>query len=194
MSFFQLSQLEIESLISGDSISEVFPWSTNNENLIVQHYKQIFLDISKLSGTQFLVDFDHYGSGYASYIPTFFFKEEFRTKQLYPPYNQNFLGLEIYFCRIAPYFIMIEKEYRWQSKTRKIERFNGFPELDQIDEIKNSNLILIAQQIEKLLSKFELIRLNQKQLKIKLPSNYEVHTNFTNHGYCYFDAFFHWED
>jgi hypothetical protein len=194
MSLFQLSQLEIESLISENSISEVFPWSTNNENLINRHYKQIFLDISNLSATQFLVDFDHYGSGYASYIPTFFFKEEFRIQQLYPSYNQNFLGLEIYFCRLAPYFIMIENEYHWQSKLRKIKCFNGFPDLDQIDEIKNSNIILIAQQIEKLLSKFGLIRLNQKQLKIKLPSNYEIYTNFTNHEYCYFDAFFHWED
>ncbi len=194
MSQFELSKSEIETLISEKSISDLYPWNTDDENLIDQFYKTIFFDITRKVNVHFLTDFDHYGSGYSSYIPTFFYNEKCKIKQIYPAYNQNFIGLEVYFCRLAPYFIMLENEYRWQQHSHNSERFNGFPHQNRIDEIQHANTQHIAQHIETLLSEFGLKRLNKEILNTSLNGKYQINTVLNDRAYRYFDAFFHWED
>lgn len=194
MNQLQFTDFEIEALISESTISELYPWNTDDENLIDQFYKTIFFDIARKVNVKFITDFDHYGSGYSSYIPTFFYTEKCKIKQLYPSYNQNFLGLEVYFCRLAPYFIMLEHEYRWQQRQNHTERFNGFPNQHKIDEIQQESTWHIAQHLETLLSEFGLKRLNKESLNTSLDGKYQIKTVLTDRAYSYFDALFHWED
>jgi len=190
----KLTDEEIESLISGRSICGHHPWNTHNENVIDQFYKQISFEISRKTKMHFLADFNHYGSGYSSYIPTFFYSEEYKIKQLYPPYNQNFFGLEIYFCRLSPYFIMIENEHRWQQKLDQTEYFNGFPNQNKINAVLDLKLQQKALYLETLLSEYGLSKLDEKWLETLLPKQFKVCTNLNDHAFSYFDLFFHWGD
>lgn len=190
----KLTDEEIESLISDETICEIYPWITNDENIIDQFYKQILFAISRKTEMQFLADFDHYGSGYSSYIPTFFYSEKNKIKQLYPSYNQNFLGLEIYFCRIAPYFIIIENEQRWQQKQGQTEVFRGFPSQNIINHVLDLTLQQKAQYLETLLSEYGLSKLDEKWLETLLPKRLKICTNLNDRAFSYFDVFFHWED
>lgn len=42
MNQLQFTDFEIEALISESTISELYPWNTDDENLIDQFYKTIF--------------------------------------------------------------------------------------------------------------------------------------------------------
>lgn len=62
---------ELRGFIRGEILGDVFPYHTNDHQEVEKHLERLFYRIKRIHGVECEADFDHYGSGYASFVEFF---------------------------------------------------------------------------------------------------------------------------
>lgn len=192
MEKFQFTDFEIRTLLSGSSISDQYPWNTNKDEIIEKFCSNICDDIEIQTGSISQKEFNDYGSGYASFYDTWFYKDKASFKFPNSPYpNQHFYGLVILFSKLTPYYVLMQGEKGWHDKSS----FSYMPDSNMVDNLKIWAVNDLAKQVEPILASYGLIRLTYEQLKSPLIGSWEIPTNLNiDEQFTLFDALFYWED
>lgn len=186
-----LSLPQIEALLSQHSISDLHPWNTNDEETIDGFYKHVCAAVSRATGGLSRIEWDHYGSGYASYIDAWFYKTspEFDVeKPLH--YGNVHNGLVVLLSRLSPFFVFMEAEKSWHAHGGS----SYLPEFEMIDRLPTKAIADLAHQVQPILESYGLLRASREELMELLPQSLRVPTILTDRAFSQFDALFYWED
>lgn len=186
-----LSLPQIEALLSQRSISDLYPWNTENEEAVSGFYKMVCADICRATGVLSRNEWDHYGSGYASYIDAWFYKTspEFNVEKPLC-YGNEHKGLVVLLSRLSPFFVFMEAEKSWHTQGG-----SGYlPESEMIDRLPTKAIAALADQVQPILESYGLIRAPREALTQPLPPTLRVPTVLTDRAFLLFDALFYWED
>jgi hypothetical protein len=186
-----LTPQQIELLLAQRSISDAFPWKTNDLSQIDAFYKDVCSNVSRATATLSKIHWDHYGSGYASFVDAWFYRTT-------PDFNVNkplrkvegHKGLIVLLSRHSPYFVFMEGDKHWHATGG-----SGYvPVFSMVDDLPSRAVAALAQQMQPLLEGFGLVRAHKADLAAELPSHFEVPTILSDEPFNEFDAIFYWED
>ncbi|WP_409308744.1 hypothetical protein [Pectobacterium sp. B1J-3] len=188
-----LSQHEITMLLQPvpQCISDEYPWVSNDEQLIEKHLKSVCAQVMRLTNTQSRIEWNHYGSGYASFIDTWFYRNtpDFNVKRPVG-YGEEHIGLTVLLSRLSPYFVFMESDKHWHSKGG----YQPLPDLERVDKLETPAVIKLSQHVQSVLEQCGLTRIYKGQLTASLPTGTHVPTVLNARGFTQFDALFYWED
>ena len=187
----RLSPADVARLLSLQTITDLHPWVTGDSNSIEGHLKGACAAVVRSTRCESKVEWDHYGSGYASYIDAWFYKTtpEFNVKRPLR-HGEEHTGLVVLLSRLSPYFVFMEGEKRWHAKGAS----SYLPEFDMLDRLETPAVALLARHVQLVLESLGLIRVLRAQLEEPLNTGIHVPTNLADRGFTQFDALFHWED
>lgn len=173
-------------------ISDEYPWVSNDEQAIEKHFKGVCAQVMRVTHTKSRIEWNHYGSGYASFVDAWFYKNtpDFNAKRPVR-YGEEHTGLTVLLSRLSPYFVFMESEKQWDVHGGG---YQALPELEMIDRLETPVVIALSQQIQSELEQCGLVRAYKEQLTSLLPTGTRVPTVLTDRGFTQFDALFHWED
>ncbi|MFO0958960.1 MAG: hypothetical protein U0800_16295 [Isosphaeraceae bacterium] len=185
------SDHQIQLLLDQKPITASHPWSSNNEEIIHKHYKEVCEEMASKLGLSSKIEWDHYGSGYASFIDAWFYRP---TIQFAAPYKgspgESYFGCAVLFSRLSPFYVLMEGAKAWGPKGG-----GGYlPCFEAVDEFDTTAVRMLAAEIEPFLRQKGLERLHRHHLSADLPPEIEVPTILCDPPYHQFDALFHWMD
>lgn len=182
---------EVQELLSNTSISSEHPWRTNDETKIDLFYKDICEEIASSTRTSSKIEWNHYGSGYASFIDAWFYRPspEFAVENVARK-GEAYAGLVVLLSRLSPHFCLMEGQKSWHGRGGT----SYMPGLELVDSFTRPAIDSLAKQVGVLLEPHGLHRLKRSDLSSALRSDAIVPTILSNEPYTVFDAMFHWED
>lgn len=193
-------------MISSEQVGDIFPYNTKDHNQIEKHMKELFHRINRSKAIQCEAMFDHYGSGYASYVEFFCYKKDGSSVLSEKYIEKDSLtsieidGLVTYISRLAPVAI-IWKDIRHKAIVDKgqikDEFFSGFTLLGNphnvITESPN-NMTDEFREIKQKLNEAGYTILDKTYLDQPLPFKTKIQTFTKPNQYKIFDAIFYWMD
>jgi len=111
-----LSNTQIEKLLSQEPITDRYPWSTEDDRIVEEFYKGVCEKILHDTNTLSRIEWDHYGSGYASFVDAWLYKTtpDFNVNKPLNLKNEH-AGLVVLLSRLSPYFVFMEAEKSWDA-------------------------------------------------------------------------------
>lgn len=194
------SNEQLQDLIEGKIVGNTFPYDTNNEQEIEAHIRRLFYRINHIPNLVCEAEWNHFGSGYASFVEFFCYRKEDIevVKEKYGIREIKTEGIIIDICRLAPVAIMGEDD---RYKTIRIEtnevigggyssllgRSNPFYLNDQFQ--------YIARKLKEALQEFNYALLENEVINQPLPFETKIPTIYREpRDYLIMDAIFYWED
>ena len=191
---------QLQGLIEGKIVGAKFPYDTNNEQEIEAHIRRLFHRINRIPNVVCEAEWNHFGSGYASFVEFFIYQKE-DTKVIEEKHGIQEVrtdGLIIDICRLAPVAIMGEDD---RYKTIRIETNEvvsgaygsllGDPMQIQLSEKFQS----LAEKLKQCLTEFEYELLKSEDINQPLPFKTKIQTIYRKpKEYLVADAIFYWED
>jgi hypothetical protein len=186
-----LTRSNIDALLDGATIGSAHPWSTSAPDEIERHYRRVCADIESTCRVKSRIDWDHYGSGYASFIDAWFYREDSSFPVVHrADYEHEHTGLVVLMSRSSPFYAMAEGEKGWDT-TRG---YSYMPALDSVDCLNTPSVEALAVDCERILSLHGMVRIHAEELRQPLPPEVRIQTNLSGSTYTYFDALFNWDD
>ncbi|WP_051359419.1 hypothetical protein [Paucisalibacillus globulus] len=187
----QFTNDEIKRIIEMKTVGDFYPYDIeeNDENAIDDYLKHVAGSLARVNNLAYEADFEHYGSGYASYVDCFCWKRDGSSTQV-KDREQWIEGIRIYLCRLAPVAVFGEG-----IVTKHINGGSSdFISYNTVDTLPPGDWEMEIQGIKKQLESFNFQILEREDLKQFLPFKAEIPTIMSNPPYRLFDAFFYWED
>ncbi len=193
-------------MISNESVGDIYPYETKDADQIEKHLKDLFYNFNRSKLLTCEAMFDHYGSGYASYVDYFCYRKDGGSVLNEKYIEKDSLtsteieGLVIYVSRLAPVAI-IWNDQRYKAKidteTIKDEYFSGFTMLSDprgvITEPPN-DMKDEFREIKQKLEQAGYTILEKGYLEQPLPFKAKIETFTRPSQYKIFDAIFYWKD
>lgn len=178
---------QITALLHGRSISQQPPWDTDQEEVIDQHVRSIVERVCRKLQVLDRGEFNHYGSGYASYVDVWFYRDEeaFRFAE-----GNCYFGIVVLFSRLTPTFVLGEGRKTWRDNSAS----SYLPSFDMVDRFTHPAVQELEQPIERALQAAGLQRLRAEDLATPLPAHFDVPSILGDAPWRTFDALFHWMD
>ena len=110
------SAAEVSRLVQGQPVGEPLPFDPADDLSIRCCYEGLIKQIETTQHLHARVEWNHYGSGYASFIEAWFYPEDNRTSL--PPFhtgNKRHVGLVVLFSRLSRYFVLGQDERSWSA-------------------------------------------------------------------------------
>lgn len=194
------SNLQLQDLIAGKIVGNKFPYDTDNEQEIEAHIRRLFYRINRIPNLICEAEWNHFGSGYASFVEFFCYLKEDVTvvEEKYGHREEKTEGIIIDICRLAPVAIMGEDD---RYKTIRIETNEevggGYGSL--LDGPKrlyiSEKFQTIAEKLKQALKEFDYELLEAERINKRLPFQAKIPTLYREPGnYLIMDAIFYWED
>ena len=160
--------------------------------------KKIVGRLGEIKSIQIESDFNHYGSGFSSYVHLYLSKrdgsdveitqiDDFRTKETN--------GLMMYLSRMAPYSVYAEGTWhetynkdKWQSSS------SHYIEPEDIGTLPGSDWITEVNEIKDVLKQYGVTLFTREELDKKLSFEINIPTILSDPPYRVFDCFFYWQD
>ncbi|RUL54025.1 hypothetical protein [Lysinibacillus antri] len=202
----KFSNEQLQTMIAEQPIGETYPYNTNDKEQIENYIQNLFYIISRSKSIKCEAIFDHYGSGYASYVDFFCYKKDGSSK-----INEKYIekdsltsiqleGLVIYISRLAPVAI-IGKDIRHKAiiNTEEIqdEFFSGMSMISRPQEVINEPPPFMVEEFREIKQKLAdagYSILEKEYLSQPLPFKTKIQTFTDPRHYTVFDAFFYWMD
>ncbi len=124
-----LTETQIQLLLHQKSISDEWPWGTNDQREIDKHIQSIVAEVCRKLQLEEKTVYDHYGSGYASYVDCWFYRpdKDFRVSA-----GDDYQGLVVLLSRLSPYYVVGQGQKSWH-KTGGAAYLPRFQFVDEID-------------------------------------------------------------
>lgn len=165
------------------------PWTPRDEPAIESELRGAVSSLLSALDLQCRAVFDHYGSGYASFVDAWFFRDDPSFGHRDGP-RHEYTGLAVLLCRLAPVFCLMEGSKSWDGKSRS----SYLPAFECVDDLRTEAVRALAPQIERELVSRGYVRLRREALEELLPGELRIPTILSDGPFRKFDALFHWED
>ncbi|MCB0503351.1 MAG: hypothetical protein KDD32_11760 [Bacteroidetes bacterium] len=188
----------LTDLVKGKTKGDFPPFSSGKWKKSDDYLKQIVGRLKDIQSIQVEADFNHYGSGFSSYVHLYLSKRDKSDTQISnigELRTEETNGLVIYLCRMAPFSIYAEGTWyktfnkdKWHSSGShfiKPEDIGTLPIVDwytELNEIKNT------------LNQYGIILLTREELDKKLEFEIKIPTILSDPPFKVFDCLFYWED
>jgi len=182
-----LTEDDIASLLRQQPITDEWPWSTKNEPAIYQHIQDIITEIGSKNRLLDRTEFGHYGSGYASFVDCWLYREddEFRFDS-----GNCYWGLVVLFSTLSQYYVIGEGQKTWHRRGGS----SYLPSFQLVDQINHPAIQQIVDGVCISLRDRGLVRAHVSDLTSELPRETDVPTILSDPPWRHFDALFYWED
>ena len=194
------SDEQLQAMIDGKIVGEKFPYDTNDEREIEAHIRRLFHRINRIPNVVCEAEWNHFGSGYASFVEFFCYQKEdlvvLEEKHGHREIKMN--GLIVDISRLASVAIMGDDE---RYKTIHIETNEyrggaygsllGGPKLIGLSK----RFQTFGEQLKQVLEEFDFEVVKPEEMnqllsfKTKIPTIYRESRDYT-----VADAIFYWED
>lgn len=193
------SNKQLQDLIEGKIIESKFPYDTNNEKEIEAHIRRLFHRINRIPNIVCEAEWNHFGSGYASFVEFFCYrKEDVAIEEKYGMREIETKGMIIDICRLAPVAIMGEddRSQKTHIETKKVVSGSYGTILDNPNSLLyGSGFQVIERELEQALKEFNYELLTAEEMSQPLPFQAIIPTIYREpREYKVVDAIFYWED
>lgn len=194
------SDEQLQRTIEGKAIGDYYPYNTNNEREIEAHIRRMFYRLKRIPHLIVDAEWEHFGSGYASFVEFFCYRKEDITviEEKNGERELEIKGIIIDVCRLAPVTIMGEDE-RMRIINIAVNEEVGGAYSSLLDDPRRLNISerfhTVERQLKQALEEFEYVILDEETVnkplsfKAKIPTIYRE-----SYGYKVLDALFYWED
>ncbi len=184
------SEETLRKLASGDLVWPIPPW--NDQRNAETTYRWLCADVSRRMKLQSRIEWDDYGSGYASYIDAWFYKDEPAFKATRPTDSYHgYVGLWVLLSRVTPFFVMGEGVKTWDEDGRAS---SYLPDWQGVDRIESEAVMELSTKIDDYLTSQGFMRLRQDEVSQSAPADIEIATILNPHALRLFDVLFNWMD
>ncbi|MCB1043324.1 MAG: hypothetical protein KDC35_10305 [Acidobacteria bacterium] len=177
----------IDRLLAQEPITDLWPWASGNEQAIEDHWKDIVHKICRRLTLRFKAVFNHYGSGYASYVDTWFYREDPAFK-IGP--DDCYSGLVVLYSRLSPYYVLGEGAKCWHSRGGS----SYLPHFHFLDQFSHPAVKELIPEVDAIMAQSGLQRLFKTDLAEAMPTSTAIPTILADAPWVHFDALFYWED
>ncbi len=209
---------QLKLIISGEPVGVAHPYDTKNEETIEDHILDLFESLKKSNSVDCFGEFDHYGSGYASYVEIFCVKKGGRsiiqkeTKKYYEKddvwvTSTGYTGVVLYVNRLAP-VVIFSKDERYKEKNESVKarysyetfsKNHSFAELSEdFGKLPFGDWDNEFNEIQATLKKYGYSFLEKEYLEQELPFKADIPTLLCipdlGGKYKIFDSLFYWSD
>jgi hypothetical protein len=182
-----LSVDELKTIIAGDPIGDIQPYRRGIPAEIEAFLKQVVARLEHSPLIEIHPDWEHYGSGYASYAHVFCFKKGGRST-VHRDGVAHIDGITLYLCRLAPIAV-----YGPEHRTRNARGGSGgFLDVNNVGTLPAGDWSAELREIHAVLTEHGFGVPTREQLAEVLPFKADIPTIFDNSHV--FDAIFYWED
>lgn len=196
------SNEQLQELIKGNIVGNTFPYDTKNEAEIEAHMKRLYYRMKRIPNVICEADWDHFGSGYASFVEFFCYRKEDviinDDKEKYGILEYEKAGIILDVSRLAPVYIIGEGD-RWETiRTATNEVIGGgyssLPGHAKLSKV-SEKFDLLVYQLQQALSEFNYEKLVENEMNQRLPFQTKIPTIYREPSeYMVLDAIFYWED
>ncbi len=186
------SAAEVARLIQGQSVREPLPFDPADDHSIRRFYEELVSRIERAQRLRARVEWNHYGSGYASFIEAWFYPADGRASL--PSFHaggERHVGLVVLLSRLSRYYVLGQDEKSWSADGSSS---GGLPSFSTVDDLTHPALPPLVAPVSALLAEVGLQRLSRQDLAALLPAEVPVPTILAEGPCRQFDALFHWED
>ncbi len=182
-----LTQEEIELLLEQQPITDQWPWNTGDEDVVHPHIKDVVAEVRRKNRLLDQSEFDHYGSGYASFVDCWLYREDdaFRFAA-----GDCYWGMVVLFSTLSYYYVIGEGQKTWE----KTSGSSYLPDLEMVDQLTHPAIQEIADNVCAVLDDRGLVRLRADDLSTLLACDVSIPTILGDPPFREFDALFYWED
>lgn len=194
------SNEQLQDLIDGKVVRNKFPYDTNDEREIEAHIRRLFHRINRIPNLVCEAEWDHFGSGYASFVELFCYKKE-DAKVVEEKYGHREIkteGIIIDVCRLAPVAIMGEDD-RYKTVRIETNEVVGGTYGSLLDGPNpfylSEKFQVIAIKLKQALKEFDYELLEAEKVIQPLSFQTKIPTIYREpREYLVMDAIFYWED
>lgn len=179
---------QLAVLIKGQPIEQALPFDTADESSVRRFYEPLVRNIELVERLKSRVEWNHYGSGYASFIDAWFYPSDDSSRV--SPQEQRYLGIFVLLSRLSRFFVIGQGEKSWSTKGGA----SYMPDFDLMDAVKHRDLVGHAETITRILVDAGLVRLKKEQLEQPLAQKFGTPSILSSPPHRHFDALFHWND
>jgi hypothetical protein len=182
-----LTPSDIESLLRQKSITDEWPWSTNDETTIHGNIKDIIAEIRRKNRLLDKTEFGHYGSGYASYVDCWLYRADdtFRFDK-----GDCYWGLVVLFSTLSKYYVVGEGQKTWH----KTGGSSYLPSFQFVDSFSYPAVQRLTEGVCSVLAGRGLVRASASEISPLLAEDIDVPTILADRPWRQFDALYYWED
>ncbi|MFK8104666.1 MAG: hypothetical protein AB8G15_19230 [Saprospiraceae bacterium] len=188
----------LTDLVNGKVKGELPPFASGQWEEVDSYLKRVVGRLKDIKAISVVADFDHYGSGFSSYVPLNLSKRDQSDVEITEKgaeRTEKTNGLILYLCRLAP--IAIYGEGTWWN-TFKMEKWQSgsasFLTSEVIETTPVTDWSAALVQINAILNQFGIRTLTQATVNQKLDFKINIPTILSDPPYKVFDCFFYWED
>lgn len=186
---FTLTGERLRRIISGTAVGDIWPYADGTEAEIEGYLKRVVADLDRTPSLDAKADFDHYGSGYASYVHVFCSKSKGRSTTRRGT-TDWIDGFSVYLCRLAPV-----AAYGPSQRTRHAQGGSAdFLSPHTVGETPRGEWVEEERELAAVLARHGFTLPDRVELCAPLPFRAEIPTVLTDPPYQVFDALFYWED
>jgi len=182
-----LSNDEIASLVRCEELIR-FPPVRKSTPELESFYISLAKEITRLNGCGEKTEWNHYGSGYASFIDAWFYFPDGRARGALE--GEHHHGIYVLLSRQSCFYVVGQGEKTWRSDGGS----SYLPGLDSVDSVEHPALLPLERQIDQLLTASGLKRLRRAEMEPTIGGEHKVPTILSDVPFTQFDALFFWED
>lgn len=191
---------QLQNLIEGKIIGQQFPYDTYSEEEIEPHIRRLFYRINRIPNLVCEAEWNHFGSGYASFVEFFCYRKEDVTLFEEKGNRRTLItkGIIIDVCRLAPVAIMGEDD-RYKTICTETNELVGGAYGSLLGDPRQLTVGEQLQTVEKALSQalieFDYNLLEEQHILHPLPFQTNIPTIYRRpKDYLVMDAIFYWID
>ncbi|WP_155979491.1 hypothetical protein [Sporosarcina ureae] len=198
--FLIFTDQQLRMLIKGEVIGDTFPYDSYDEKEILAHINRLFYRINRIHNVLCEAEWDHFGSGYASFVEFFCYRKEdcIVVEEKNGIREIEIKGIILDISRLASVAIMGEDvRYRTISIETNEEVSSGQGTIldDPTSLVVGAEVEILAIELRKALQEFDFNLLAAKEMSAPLSFKTKIPTIYRNERqYLVLDAIFYWED
>ncbi len=181
----------VEAVFARHRVPRTAPWRPNDEKAVDALLRDTVAALAEHLRAQVRAEFDHYGSGSASFVDAWFFRPDPSFRRESGDGWEAFTGLTVLFSRLGPVVCFLESHKGWSDAGA---RSSSMPQFEGVDALTAPAISALRADAEPWLSDRGFLCLSRADLGACLPTTVVVPTLLANGPLREFDALFHWED
>ncbi|MFC4632493.1 hypothetical protein ACFO3O_01135 [Dokdonia ponticola] len=188
----------LTDLVKGKTKGDFPPFSSGKWKKSDEYLKQIVGRLKDIKSIQVEADFNHYGSGFSSYVHLYLSKtdkSDTKISQDGELRTGETNGLMMYLCRMAPFSVY--GEGTWHKTFNKDKGQSGsshYIEPEDIGTTPESDWGIELNEIQNILNQYGISVLTKVELDKKLEFKISIPTILSEPPFKVFDCLFYWED
>ncbi|GAB5525460.1 MAG: hypothetical protein Roseis2KO_33320 [Roseivirga sp.] len=188
----------LRDLVDGFAVSDVYPYSTRNNRKIEEFLSQLVGRLSDITSISIEADFNHYGSGYASYVPLNISKRD-KSDVIQEHHSQGVSltthGLMMNLSRVAP--VAVYGGGHWTKAYTNGQETGGsshFLEPEMLESLPSGAWEYELNSIRVILAEYGINIPQKEELARSLNFEIDIPTLLGDPPFRVFDCFFYWMD